>query len=163
MSNCGCNSKTGGAKVKKTGRKLRIPETKRKGYVRKDGTKVKSTTVKAHYVPDVGAPGRTQKSQKVLPKPEKGLLKGYKLSSSQAERRKSLSKIAKKKGSLKVARGVQLLANYTKNSVPENAKKYKADADYMYRKYEVEKDKGRRINKKSTKKKVKKSKTKTKK
>ena len=132
------NTKSGG----KSKKKLRIPQTKRKTHTRSDGTRVKATTVHAHYIHDKGAPGRTPKSKQVLPKPTSCVLKGYSTSMPQNERRKALSRLAKLHGSsLKVARDVQLLANYTKRSAPESYRKYKIDADYMFRRYEEEKEK----------------------
>lgn len=98
----------------KSKKKLSIPKTKRKSYTHKNSTKVKPTS---------------------------GVLKGYSASMPQNARRKTLSNLAKHHGSsLKVARDIQLLANYTKRSSPENYRKYKVDADYMFRMYEQEKE-----------------------
>ncbi|MCW5954464.1 MAG: hypothetical protein KIT69_19605 [Propionibacteriaceae bacterium] len=146
MSN---ENKSGGAKAHKTGHKILIRETHRKGYNKKNGTHVKATTVRSYMKDDVGKVGRTPEYKKVLPKPKSGELKGYKLSLSQQDRRKILNKLASKKGSaLRIARDVQLLANFTRNSVPSNYRKYKLDADYMFRKYEEEKEKKSRSSKK---------------
>jgi nitrate reductase beta subunit len=65
---------------------------------------------------------------------------GYKLSKSEADRRKALTKASKSVGTLPVLRRLNLARNYSKN-VPNNHKRYTQDVEYMKRKYKREKSK----------------------
>lgn len=103
-------------------------------YTRKDGVRVKR-----HKRPDTGRRGRTPPSQRVLPKLEAGKLPGYHPSSQNLEeRRKALDKLTRGASAdkvLKLARRVQVLANYTSRSQPRNAGKYRSDAKYLFKLY----------------------------
>lgn len=109
---------------------IRVASHKRRAYTRADGTRVKATIVKSHRRADLGLPG---KGPKTLP-PIQHPIPGYRASDSAAARQKTLDRVPPVK-KLKVARQLQLLANYTRRSQPANAKKYKSDADYLFRKH----------------------------
>lgn len=121
--------------INMVGRKIIVKSHRRKAYVRKDGTRVKATHVKSHKRADLGLPGH---GPKTLPKLKKNELPGYHVKGVKAEtRRKKLRKIAKNSAvkTRKVARSLQLHANYTKRSQPGNSRKYNADAKYMMNRY----------------------------
>jgi len=100
----------------------RVRAYSRKGYTRSDGTRVKAASVRSlrrgsACVPDKGKPGRTPKSQRVLPKIGKpGLLRnqGYDTDKPAAARQVSLLKAANQKGEtvLSVLRHLNLARNY---------------------------------------------------
>jgi len=92
----------------------------------------KKTNVKASCVPDKGAPGKTPKNKRILPKPGNEIKLhdfGYKLSKPQKSRRRSLARASSKHGSLKVLRRVGLLRNLT--GVKSNKAKFSSDVKWM--------------------------------
>jgi len=100
---------------------------RRKAYVTKRGTKVKSTCTV-----NKGLPGKTPKNRKVLPKLKKGELTeyGYHLKNSAEKREKSLRKAMKNEGNLEVLRRVVVLRTYMKNE-PAKFKKLNKDVEYI--------------------------------
>jgi len=113
---------------------------RKKSYVTKKGTKVRSTCVK-----NKGVKGKTPSSKKVLPKLKEGLLEkyGYKMANSKEKREKALSKAMEVEGELPVLRRVVVLRTYLKNE-PLKFKKLDKDVKYI--------QKGLSDNKKSSKK-----------
>lgn len=96
----------------------------RKAYSKKDGTHIKGTYVKESCTKNMGAPGKTPASKKVLPKiKDKGALTqfGYKESDSFGNRKKALCKAIKKEGALKIQRHIGLIRNYAKNEPKRHA------------------------------------------
>jgi len=86
---------------------------RRNSYRRKNGTTVKSTCV-----PDTGAPGKTPKSKRVLPKPDPrySLKKfGYSTHNTRDERRKALRRASKAYGALPTLRRLNLVRNLQAN------------------------------------------------
>ena len=100
---------------------------KRKAYTTKKGTHVKATCTK-----NMGAPGKTPKSKKVLPKLKKGELTtyGYHLKNSAEKREKSLRKAMKHEGNLEVLRRIVVLRTYLKSN-PTHYKKLNKDVEYI--------------------------------
>ena len=104
----------------------------RKGYTRKDGTKVKGDCVK-----DTGKPGKTPPSEKVLPKPKKGNLscrgEDWEKTDSKAERHRIIKCLVteKNRGKKDPCRttilDLNLLANFTKRTSPGTHRKARAD------------------------------------
>ncbi|MBT3407085.1 hypothetical protein HN415_00210, partial [Candidatus Woesearchaeota archaeon] len=89
----------------------------RKAYTKKNGIHIKGKYIKQTCTKDMGKPGKTTKSKKVLPKVEnKGFLtnQGYKESNSFKERKKALDKAIEQYGALKVQRHIGLIRNYAK-------------------------------------------------
>lgn len=86
---------------------------RRRGYTRSDGTKVRSA-----WVPDKGAPGKTPKRKRVLPKlKENGLGRfGYKLRGNRLSRRRAISAAMKSEGGLPIIRRLVVLRSYHKRS-----------------------------------------------
>lgn len=120
------------------------------GKIRRKGSHVRTKSGKRYYrkstcVPDKGKKGKTPKSQRVLPKLEAGFLTrhGYKTKDLAANRRKALEKAIKATNYRKVVGHVNVLANYTKRSIPTVHRKYRADVNYMIKhfkpKYSVDK------------------------
>ena len=99
---------------------------RRKGYTTKKGTKVSATCTK-----NMGAPGKTPSSKKVLPKLKEDYLSkyGYSLSKNAIKREASLRKAMKNEGDLEVLRRVVVLRTYMKN---EPSKFRKLDKDVKY-------------------------------
>ncbi len=108
---------------------------RRSSYTKKDGTRVASTCV-----PDKGKPGKTPKSQKILPpiKNNKYLRSsGYSTKKSKSERHKALDKVAAKsaknnstslqKGYAEVEKHLNLVRNYT----PKGTKVHKTMSEDM--------------------------------
>lgn len=110
-------------------------QIRRKGYIKKDGTKVKSTCIR-----DLGKPG---KGKKTLPKLKPGELSkhGYSLSKPMKERRRALMKASKRSGKvskkkmLSNARRLVVLKNYTQRSNPSAHKKYASDSKWLLNEY----------------------------
>lgn len=105
----------------------------RKSYTKKDGTHVKGKYIKQTCTKDMGKPGKTPKSKKVLPKVEnKGFLTkyGYKESDSFAKRKKALNKAIEEYGALKVQRHIGLIRNYAKGE-PKRHKLLTKDFEYV--------------------------------
>ena len=123
---------------------------RRSAYTRKDGTHVGSTCV-----PDVGKPGKTPASQKVLPKPKPNVLtsKGYRVNKSAEARHKALDRVVKERGEspLSVFRHLLLIANYTTTSNPEAHAVYRRDMAWVKKKYGIGSRKSRRSRRKSRK------------
>lgn len=118
----------GGAKCK-VGQIKRVTY-KRRGYVRADGVRVKSTVVGAKCIKDRGQKG---KGPYTLPKlKDNGFLTslGYHLRLSVKDRQSALRKACRLHGCLKVIRHLNLVRNYSK-SVPVNYTKYGKDIDYV--------------------------------
>lgn len=110
----------------------------REGYKKKDGTIVKTKRIKPTYVEasciaDVGAEGH---GKKILPKPEKNLLRpyGYSIHNSRRKREKSLTLSANKNGILKVLRHINLINNY--QTKPEIKKRFREDIEFMKKMYD---------------------------
>ena len=105
----------------------------RKAYVRKDGTKVKSSKVPAYtfMVRDRGKPGRTPKSEQFY-NPQVKM--GWKKSQPAGTRR---AKALRSHGgdTLSTARALQALANVTTDS--RTAELAGADARYFFRRHNV--------------------------
>ena len=101
----------------------------RKGYTRKDGTKVKATTFK---IEDRGKPGRTPKKEQWY---ELGTKTGWEKGQPESIRRAKVLK-AHKGDELASARSMQSLANITTDR--ETATKAARDAKYFYRQHRVE-------------------------
>ena len=105
---------------------------RRKGYIRKDGTRVKAGCVK-----DTGKPGKTPKGKRVLPKPKKGDLscRGRDWSHKQkaSTRRGILKCIVEKKlrGKVDPCRtailNLNLLANFTEDTSPSTHRAARSD------------------------------------
>ena len=114
------------------GRKCSSGKIWRKGFTRKDGTKVKGDCVK-----DVGKPGKTPESGKVLPKPTKGALscggEDWEKTDSKTERHRIIKCIVTKKlrGKSDSCRtailDLNLLANLTKRTSPGTHRKARSD------------------------------------
>ncbi len=109
---------------------------RRKGYTRKDGTRVKPGCVK-----DTGKPGKTPKSKKVLPKPKKGDLscrgRDWNHKQKASTRRGILKCIVEKKlrGTIDPCRAaildLNLLANFTKRTSPSTHQKARSDMAWV--------------------------------
>jgi hypothetical protein len=114
---------------------------KRKGYTYvRNGKKVK---VKSTMIKDMGKPGKTPKSERVLPKLKPGKLSkyGYETNLTNIKRKKALinaskynKKISKKK-MLKTMRRLNVLKTYTKKSQPKNSFIYDKDYKWLRTKY----------------------------
>jgi len=100
-------------------RKLRVT---RKGYTRKDGTRVKPSTF---YIKDVGARGRTpQRKQWYKPGVKMGWEKGMSVS-----KRRSKALKAHRGSELATARALQALSNVSTDKATK--REAKRDADYF--------------------------------
>lgn len=95
----------------------------RKSYVRKKGTRVKSTT---YQTEDKGKPGKTPESEKWY---EHGVEMNWR-KDDPAETRRANALEAHKGDELATARALQALANVTTDT--ETANLAKADADYFF-------------------------------
>jgi hypothetical protein len=114
----------------------------RKAYsYKKNG---KTIYVKAARVKDVGKPGKTKPSEKVLPKLKHGKLSmyGYSTKKNELSRHRALMRaIRAKMGKVtkekyrKVMRRVNVLATYTTRSQPKNSKIYKSDFRWLQNNY----------------------------
>ncbi len=120
------------------GRKCPSGKIWRKGFTRKDGTKVKSDCVK-----DVGKPGKTPKAKRVLPKPKTGALscrgRDWEKTDPKKERYEIIECIVTKKlrGKPDPCRtailDLNLLANFTKRTSPGTHRKARADMAWTRR------------------------------
>ena len=119
---------------------------KRKEYTTKRGTKVESTCIK-----NVGAPGKTPESKKVLPKLKEGYLGkyGYRLANNDTKRKASLHEAMKNEGDLEVLRRVVVLRTYMKNE-PLKFKKLDKDVKYIQKIREKNKASVKKTSKKRT-------------
>jgi hypothetical protein len=111
----------------------------RKSYIRKDGKKVKGSKVKSSLIKDKGEKGIGKKLFEIK---DKGFLskKGYGLKKSNNERKLSLRKASKEKGSLSVLRHLNAIRTLQKNN-PENYKKLDKDVKFIQKEYQKEKNK----------------------
>jgi len=102
-----------------------VPEltVRRKGYTRKDGTRVAPTTFK---IKDRGEPGRTPEAEQWF---EPKVHSGWKKGQPQSVRRAKVLK-AHKGDELASAWSMQALANVSTDR--DTAKKASEDADYFY-------------------------------
>jgi hypothetical protein len=109
----------------------------RKSYVRKDGVKVKGTKVKSSLIIDRGQKG---KGKKLFEVKDSGFLteKGYSLKKPETERRVSLRKASKEKGSLKVLKHLNAIRTLQKSN-PENYSKLDKDVKFIQKEYRKEK------------------------
>lgn len=98
----------------------------RKGYTRADGARVGPACV-----PDVGKPGKTPPSGKVLPKPEAGRLRGWSKDLPADLRRGILREVAQADGCATAIRRLNLLANWTKTTSPETSSKARSDMRWL--------------------------------
>lgn len=98
----------------------------RKGYIRKDGTKVKGAT---YYIEDKGKPGKTPESEKWYEHNVE--MNWHKDEPARVRRARALR--AHKGDGLAAARALQALANVTTD--PKTRKLAKADADYFFAKH----------------------------
>lgn len=135
----------------------------RKAYSRKSRKGSKKTSVKGSYVsrahvsrgctPDKGAPGKTPKSRRVLPKLGKEIelgRYGYKVHSAEAARHKALRDASEAHGALKILRRLNLIANYTAEA--DNEQVLRDDVKYVSGLYDKEKRMaGRSVSRKSRK------------
>lgn len=110
----------------------------RKSYIRKDGVKVKATVVKSSLIIDRGKKG---KGKKLFEIKDEGLLteKGYSLKKPEAERRVSLRKVSKEKGSLKVLRHLNAIRTLQKSNL-ENYSKLDKDVKFIQKEYRNKKN-----------------------
>lgn len=96
--------------------KIRVASHKRT----RPGGKRKSIVVKSKCVPDKGKPGRTPKSQRVLPKLTPGKLGKFGYSNvkktSAKERRKALERAVKSDGYAPIIRRLNVIRTYNKNA-----------------------------------------------
>jgi NDP-sugar pyrophosphorylase family protein len=108
----------------------------RKSYTRKDGTIVKGSKVKSSLIVDRGQKG---KGKKLFEIKDKGFLteEGYSLKKSSKQRRQSLKKASKEKGSLKVLRHLNAIRTLQKSN-PENFKKLDKDVKFVQKEYRNE-------------------------
>jgi hypothetical protein len=111
---------------------------RRKGYTRKDGTKVKASTFK---ITDRGKPGRGPKTLPPISKSPKDSLGryGYKVSLSFTKRKEALHDAIKGLGFRQVIARLNLIRNYSQ-SVPENHVRLSRDVDYvsgLYKKFKA--------------------------
>lgn len=107
---------------------------RRRSYTRKDGVHVRSTCVK-----DMGKPGKTPSSKKVLPTPRPGGLSVYGYddvkSKTELARHRALARGVRDVGYLTIARRLNLVANYNKNTSPAIHRKMRADLTWLREKY----------------------------
>jgi len=113
----------------------------RKSYVRKDGTRVKSTT---YQTPDLGGPGKGPKTLPPIPHgPDERLSTyGYSLSLSSDSREKALRKAIHAKGALIIGRRLNLIRNYTANI--KNKTKLSRDVEFVKEMYALEKSRSKK-------------------
>ena len=108
-----------------------------KGYTRSDGVRVKRHWVPATCVKDTGRPGKTPKSQRVLPKlkPD-GLGKyGYTTKKKADVRRRALAEGVSDVGYLKILRRLVAISNYNKRTTPTVHKKMRYDIGWLKKNY----------------------------
>lgn len=106
---------------------------KRKGYRRKDGTRVKGTT---YLAKDTGKPGRTPESKKLPFRLRPGFLKGWKKSQAAGTRHRILDNVIRREGYATVSRRLTALKNVSPDSGTDRAAN--ADLNWMREKYRGE-------------------------
>jgi len=99
---------------------------RRKAFTRADGT-----TVEASCVPDLGKPGKTPPSGRVLPKPEPGALEGWSHEASASERHRTLRRVSRKDGCGTVIKRLNLIATFTKRTSPATKRAAQADMKWL--------------------------------
>lgn len=137
----------------------------RKSYTRKGSIKVSGSYVNRTHVPsactkDMGKPGKTPKSKRVLPEPGDKLhlsKYGYSTHESPVKRHNALMKASKDEPMLAVLRRLVLLSNYQAD--PRAKAVMKEDVDYMKGRYAMHKMSQRRSSRKSSRKGSRKSKS----
>ncbi len=100
---------------------------KRKGYTRKDGTRVRKTT---YLMEDRGRPGR---GPKTLPTPRRGALRGWKADDPASKRRRILDSIVRNESYPTATQRLTLLKNISTSRKADRAAN--ADLDYLHEKY----------------------------
>ena len=109
----------------------------RRSYSRKDGTVVRAsyvsrTQVRSSCVPDKGAPGKTPKSRRTLPRPGKEISLtryGYGTQKGAQTRHRALGKAAEDFGGLKILRRMVLLSNFQADPAAKNT--MREDVQFM--------------------------------
>lgn len=96
-----------------------------RGYTRRDGIQVASFCTR-----DMGAPGRTPASKRVLPKPVPGSMGVWKKTMPVAARHKELKKAVERRGCRQVIGSLTLLRNLTADT--ETSRTAKADAKWVH-------------------------------
>jgi hypothetical protein len=150
------NSKSLGGK--KTNATLKCPNGQiardgytRKAYVRTDGVKVSRSVVNTSCVKDMGRPGKTPESEKILPQPDDMIHLsdyGYSLDRSRDQRREALRKASKENNSLTILRRVNLIRNLSRG-VEENYEKLSEDVKYLSNRYALMRNKEKRLENKT--------------
>jgi len=117
--------------------KIRRASYVRKSYTRKDGTKVKGSKVKSSLIIDRGKKG---KGRRLFEIKDEGFLRenGYSLKKPIEQRRSSLRKASKEKGTLPVLRHLNAIRTLQKNN-PDNFKKLDQDVKFVQKEYKNEK------------------------
>lgn len=110
------------------GRSCRKGQIVRRSFMTRRGKRVPPACVK-----DVGAPGKTPKSKRVLPVPEPGFLKGWKKGMPAKKRHAIIKKVNAGEGCASTIRRLNLLANYTSRTSPETYRKARADMAWVRR------------------------------
>lgn len=98
----------------------------RSGYTRQDGVIVRPTFV-------------CTKTKTLIGPLKKGTLSqfGYSIDQIMTVRRQAVKKAVKKYGALAIFRKLNAVATLQKNSSPENSKKFKADAAWLKKEYQL--------------------------
>lgn len=113
---------------------LRLGEASRcpAGYIMKRAYKTQAGIhVSRGCVPDVGKPGKTPASARILPKPEAGGLRGWNHTLTAPERRAALRRITAKDGCGTAIRRLNLLANFTKKTSPQTHRLAREDMQWL--------------------------------
>ncbi len=108
---------------------------RRRGYTRKNGTKVRARMIK-----DVGAPGKWRARHMGAPgigKLKQGDLKavGYNVNASATRRHAAVKKAVKKYGRNSTIRKLNAVAVYTRRTSPKKSRTFKSDMKYVQAKY----------------------------
>lgn len=108
------------------------PMIRRRGYTRKNGTRVPSRLIR-----DVGAPGKGLKGGPGIGKLRKGLMSslGYDVTAKAKTRRTAVDKAVKKYGKLSTLRKLNAVAVYTRRTSPMKSRIFKSDVKYVQKKY----------------------------
>lgn len=101
----------------------------RSPYTRKSGTRVSGSRVPSACVKDMGLPGKTPKSRRVLPKLTPGRLRkfGYGTKKSADTRRRAVKKAVKKDSYASIVRRLVAASNYMKRTAPQSYKAMRSD------------------------------------
>lgn len=106
---------------------------KRKGYRRRDGTRVKGTTF---LMKDMGKRGRTPESKKLPFRLRPGFLRGWKKSQSAGTRHRILAKLIRRDSYATISRRLTALKNVSPDRGTDRA--VNADLNWMREKYREE-------------------------